>query len=319
MFYRRLQVLPNRQKIHLGDAQVVHHLHDLGLALAQPDHQARLGEDRRIDLLDPVQQPQRLVIPSTGANRGIQPRHSLKIVVEDVRRGCGQRLRPVRLAQEIRRQHLDRRIRRCRPDRADHRREMRRAAIRQIVPVHRGDHHVPQPQLRHRIGDPHWLVCLQRRRLAGAHVAEAARAGAGVAHDHHRRMALRPAFADIRAGRFLAHRDQPVVAHQRAGFVIDRVIRRLDANPDRLPLDRMIRPVRLFRMPERASAAMIDADPGAGHDRRDVEGGRRPVKQANVICRATQPVRRQKPTGQKRPNRSGLTATRHRTRCPDRS
>ena len=47
----------------------------------------------------------------------------------------------------------------------------------------------------------------------------------------------------------------------------------------------MIRPVGLFRMPERAAAAMIDADPGGGHDKRDVEGRRRPVKQANVICR----------------------------------
>src|SRR3546814_2789068 len=39
-------------------------------------------------------------------------------------------------------------------------------------------------------------------------VAEGAGARAGVTEDHHRRMLFRPAFADVRAGRFLANRMQ---------------------------------------------------------------------------------------------------------------
>ncbi len=39
-------------------------------------------------------------------------------------------------------------------------------------------------------------------------VAEGAGAGAGIAQDHHRRVLLGPALADIRAGRFLADRVQ---------------------------------------------------------------------------------------------------------------
>src|SRR3712207_6931906 len=45
---------------------------------------------------------------------------------------------------------------------------------------------------------------------SGGDVAERTGPRAGVAHDHHGGVALRPALADVRAGRLLAHRDQAV-------------------------------------------------------------------------------------------------------------
>src|SRR3546814_15388703 len=66
-------------------------------------------------------------------------------------------------------------------------------------------------------------------------VAEGAGARAGVTEDHHRRMLFRPAFADVRAGRFLANRMQIELAHQLARFGITGASRRLDANPVGLP------------------------------------------------------------------------------------
>ena len=48
------------------------------------------------------------------------------------------------------------------------------------------------------------LVLVKGARQAGAHVAERAGAGAGLAHDHEGRVALVPAFADVGAARLLA-------------------------------------------------------------------------------------------------------------------
>ena len=147
-------------------------------------------------------------------------------------------------------------------DRLDDGGEMCGPAIRQVVAVDRGDHHVAQTEPGDGVGDAGGFVGLQRAGLAGAHVAEAAGAGAGVAHDHHGGVALRPALADIRAGGLLANRHQAVVAHQRAGLVIDRVVRRLDPDPGGFALDRILRPMGLFRMSERAGRAMIDGQAG---------------------------------------------------------
>src|SRR5690606_17759235 len=68
----------------------------------------------------------------------------------------------------------------------------------------------------------------------GLDVAEGAGAGAGVAEDHHRGVALRPALADVRAGRLLAHRVQPLRAHQLTRGVVAGRGRRPDPDPRRL-------------------------------------------------------------------------------------
>ena len=118
----------------------------------------------------------------------------------------------------------------------------------QVVAVHRGDDDMASPSFATasatRAGSssasgPGWPV---------RDVAEGAGAGAGVAHDHHGGVTLRPALADVRAGGFLADRDEAVGAHQGAGLVIDRMGGRLHPDPGGLALDRVVRPVRLLRM-----------------------------------------------------------------------
>ncbi len=66
---------------------------------------------------------------------------------------------------------------------------------------------------------------------AGGDVAEGAGAGADRAQDHHRGVLLLPAFADIGAGRLLAHGVELEPAHELARLVIGRRLRRLDAQP----------------------------------------------------------------------------------------
>ena len=57
---------------------------------------------------------------------------------------------------------------------------------------------------------------------------------------------------------------RPVLAHQGAGLVIDRVVGRLDPDPGGLALDRVVRPVRLLRMAGlNPSLAMVDQNPRA--------------------------------------------------------
>jgi hypothetical protein len=62
---------------------------------------------------------------------------------------------------------------------------------------------------------------------------------------------LRPALADVGAGGLLAHRHETIGAHQGAGGVVDRMGGRLDPDPGGLALDRVVGPVRLFRMARR--------------------------------------------------------------------
>ena len=95
-----------------------------------------------------------------------------------------------------------------------------------------------EPQLGRGVGDMLGLQRIDRARHAGLDVAEGAGARAGVAEDHHRRVLLGPALADIRAGRLLAHRGEVEAAHQLARLGEAGAGRRLDADPVGLALAR---------------------------------------------------------------------------------
>ena len=219
MLRRRLEILAHGQKIDVGRTHVVHHLVDLQALLAQAQHDAGLGEDRRIEPLHRLQQAQRGIIARARADHRIEPRDGFQIVVVHVRSRGDDRLDGgLVLVAEIRGEDLDRRGRARLADRLDHLDELARAAVGQVVAVHRGDDDMLQAHLHRRLGD---MLGLQRIDLAGhagLDVAEAAGARADVAQDHHRRVFLGPALADIRARRFLAHGDEVLRAHQRAGL-----------------------------------------------------------------------------------------------------
>ena len=92
-----------------------------------------------IDLLHLRQQPQRGEVARAGPDRRIEPRHGLEIVVEDVGPRRDHGLDGAVLAQEVGRQHLDRRVGRLLVQRRDHRGEVPCPAVRQVVAVDRGD------------------------------------------------------------------------------------------------------------------------------------------------------------------------------------
>ena len=80
----RLQVLADGQEVDVGGAHVVHHLQHRLAVLAQADHDAGLGEHRRVELLHPLQQAQGVEVARAGADLGVEAGHGLEVVVEDV-------------------------------------------------------------------------------------------------------------------------------------------------------------------------------------------------------------------------------------------
>ena len=85
MLGRRLQILADGQEIDICGAHVIHHLQDARTGFAKPHHDPRLGEHRRVQLFDLLQQAQRVEIARTGAHFEIKARHGFKIVVEHIR------------------------------------------------------------------------------------------------------------------------------------------------------------------------------------------------------------------------------------------
>ena len=246
----RLQILADGEEIDIGGAQIVHHLKDLLARLAEADHHAGLGEHRRDRAPSPSQQPQRGEVARAGPDRRIEPRHGLEIVVEDVGPRRDHGLDRARLAQEVRasapRSWCRARLRGC----AGSPRRNARRRHREVVAVDRGDDDVRRAR-----------ACRRPRRhcagscgssAPGMPVATLQKAQARVqivAQDHHRRVLLLPALADVRAGRLLADRVQACSSRISArGLVILRRARRLDPDPVRLALDRIVRPVRLLGM-----------------------------------------------------------------------
>src|SRR5580658_7495445 len=71
MFARRLQVLPDGEEIHIGGAQIVHHLQYFVSLLAEPNHDSRFGENAWIELFGALQELDRGEVARAGAHREV--------------------------------------------------------------------------------------------------------------------------------------------------------------------------------------------------------------------------------------------------------
>src|SRR6202035_5151455 len=106
---------------------------------------------------------------------------------------------------------------------------------------------------------------IERAGQPGLDVAEGASPRAGVAHDHEGGVLFLPALADIGTAGLLAHRVRAVGAHDAGRLDIAGRDRRLDADPVGLAQAWLIRPVRLFRVANRAGLAEQSID-NNGHN-----------------------------------------------------
>ena len=126
---------------------------------------------------------------------------------------------------------------------------MLRAAICEVIPVNRRDDHMVEPEFGNGFRHILRFVLIKRLGDAGTDIAERARAGAGVAHNHHGGVLLRPALTDVRTSGLLTNGDEIIVADDLAGLVEHWRTRRANAYPVRLAQNRAFRPVDLFRVP----------------------------------------------------------------------
>src|SRR3989441_594999 len=236
MMRRRLQVLADGQHVDVVRAKVAHHVEDLGVGLAQTDHEPRLRGNGRVAPLELLQQRERVPVIPAGPCLFIEARYRLQVVIHDVG-WCGREdlERAVQAAAEIGNQNFDGRARTVLPDGTDAIDEVLGAAVAQVVAIHAGDHYVAKRELGDRFRQVAGLVRIRRERPAVRHIAEGAAPRADVAEDHEGGGALAEALGDVRAGRLFADRVQLLAAKDVLDFAEARIRAwRPHADPRRL-------------------------------------------------------------------------------------
>src|SRR2546427_8283532 len=177
------QVLADGQDVGARLPDAAHRLAYLFRLLAQAHHDAALGDEA--GRLRAAEQPQRAFEAGAGAHLAVEPRHRLRVVVQDVGRGVDHDLQGGRVTLEVRDEHLDRAAGDALADLPDARREDAGAAVTLIVAVHRCDHRVAEAHPGRRLRDPRGLPEVGGQAgQARLHRAEAAGPRADVAEDH---------------------------------------------------------------------------------------------------------------------------------------
>ena len=228
------QVLSQGEDVDVGLAEIAHRFDQLLALLAQPQDDARLREQARRGSTGPPEQLQRALVPTAVAGQLVQPRHRLGIVVEDIGAGVDDGLKRPGLPLEVGNQQFDAAGRRLAADGEDGGGEDPRAAVGQIVAVHRGDHHVLQAELAHGVSHAFGLLTILPGGLAMSHRAVSAVSRADIAEDHERRRRVLPALADVRAMCLLAHGVQVPLPHQALQSDVVRASGRAHLEPRRL-------------------------------------------------------------------------------------
>lgn len=209
-------------------------VHDFVLLLAQAEHDARLGDDALLapHVLDVLQHLETL--PEGGppvADIRRQALDGLDVVCVDIKTALGDNLDHVEVASEVARQGLDQQRGLLVLNLADRLGEMPRAAVDEVVAVDAGEDDVAQAPAGEGLSRVLGLVGVEGRgRAARLDAAEAAAAGARIAHEHDggRGGALvgaAPALRDVGAARLLADRVQAEPAQVRLDLLVVVVAR----------------------------------------------------------------------------------------------
>ena len=179
-------------------------------SLAQPDHEPRLGDQP--GRAGPGQHGQAAGVAGRGPHRPLQAGHRLDVVVQHVGPGREDRLQRRGVAPAVR-------DRAPRPSVPGVRARMA-SMVCAMAPAPPSARSSRATQV-----TTAWPSCIrstasatrsgssgvERQRVAGVDLAEAAGPGAALAVDHEGGRAVGPALVDVGAARFLAHRDQPEV------------------------------------------------------------------------------------------------------------
>ena len=143
----------------------------------------------------------------------VEPRHRFGVVVENFRRGFDHAIDGRQIADEVGREHFDRRAGPLAHGQ-DAAIKMLGAAIGQVVARDRSDDDMLQAQPRSGFGQPLGLIALGRRGTAALDGTKAAGPRADVAQDHERGRLLRIALHPVGTFGVFADRFQPQLVEQ---------------------------------------------------------------------------------------------------------
>ncbi len=196
---RRAEVLPHGHEVDARGAEVGERLEHLVVRLADADHHARLRDPRRVALLHPAQNRERLLVRAAHvADRPLEAAHDLDVVRPHVRlrvdRDVGVREVPAEVAE----QRLDEDVGAELLQPGHRARDVGRAAVEEIVAVHHRKDDVLELQLGDRARHVLRLAHVDRAaRISRRNGTKAATACAYVAKEHDRGGPLGPALSPI--------------------------------------------------------------------------------------------------------------------------
>ncbi len=164
-----------------------------------------------------------------------EPAHRFQILGKHVDARVHHHVHVLEATREIRGQRFDRRVGIAVLYGPYAGRVVRGAAVRQIVPIYGGQHHVCKAHEFDRAGRVSRLLGIQpAARIARVHGAELAGPGTYRPHQHQRGRAVGPALADVGTHGFFADRAQIVLTHGGAHPLIGRPAGQPGAQPGRL-------------------------------------------------------------------------------------
>src|SRR5262245_25997667 len=211
---RGTQVLSDRQQVTLRGAQIPHGLNDLLWLFTQPHHQPGLCAQRRVQLLDTLEQSQRALVLRLRTYFVVEASDALQVMVQHMRLRFDDLCQGLPVALEIRDEHLHTALRHMPSDGPNGCSEDVTPSVRYIIAVHRGNHRITQDECSYRLGDSLCLLLINNPRSPWFPGTEATTACTRIPQQHERGTTLVPALADIGAHCLLTHRMQAMLTYQ---------------------------------------------------------------------------------------------------------
>ena len=229
----RTKILPDRQNVAAHLPQIVKNREQFVGALAQPHHDARLGEHPRGLFLGNLQQTERPRKVSLRSGLGIQPGNGFQVVAENLRTGFGNGPQVGRVAQKVGNQHLDGTTGNLLTNAADGVGKKGGATIREIIPGDRSDYGMPEAHGSGSLGDSRRFLHLCRALgpAVALHGTKATTAGADAAENEESGGTAPPAFGHVGAESLFAYRVEPSAPHQRLETMVGPAGRQGDFQP----------------------------------------------------------------------------------------
>src|SRR5438105_2440463 len=231
VLWRRPQVRADGQHVDVVGAHVPEHVLQLFDRLAEPDHDAGLGDHVGAHRFDMTQKPEAVGVDRLGAHGGVEAGDRLGVVVVDVGLRLDDRRHCLQVAGEVGRQHLDGGARAAALDGADGAGKDLGPAVAKVVAVDAGDDRVTQAELGDRLSHAKRLGQVELGRAARGDRAEPAGAGADRAQDHEGRGPPVPAVVDVRALRLFADRVQALAANELLQLLVVLALGDADLDP----------------------------------------------------------------------------------------